>query len=243
MPAKVAQSQIWNRPPAAKQGVDAVDRALSILKAFGDGDRCLSLTAIAAKTGLYKSTILRLAASLENGRLLVRGEDGLYRLGPETSRLGALYRQSFDLGELIRPVLKQLAEQTQETASFYTREGRHRICLYRENSPRAVRHHLEEGTRLPLDRGAAGRVLIAFGGDDSESSRAIRSDGHYVSLGERDPEVAAAAVPVSDAAGTLRGALAISALIGRFGDDAQRKAIKALKESAATLSPGLPAAD
>ena len=44
-----------------QSGVAALDRAFSILFAFRPGDYALTLAELAARTGLYKSTILRLA--------------------------------------------------------------------------------------------------------------------------------------------------------------------------------------
>ncbi|RVA25927.1 IclR family transcriptional regulator, partial [Mesorhizobium sp. M7D.F.Ca.US.004.03.1.1] len=79
---------------ASAEGVAALDRAIAILDAFTTADRSLSLAEIAARTGLYKSTILRLANSLLRGRLLERLDDGRYRVGPATFRLGALYQRS-----------------------------------------------------------------------------------------------------------------------------------------------------
>ena len=117
--------------------VEAVERALTILEAFREGEEALSLAALAEKTGFYKSTILRLAASLERFGYLAREPSGLFRLGPSLWRLGSLYRRSFDLGEHVRPELRRLVEATTETASFYVREGNERVCLYRLNSPRA----------------------------------------------------------------------------------------------------------
>ena len=76
--------------------VEAVERALTILEAFREGEEALSLAALAEKTGFYKSTILRLAASLERFGYLARTPTGLYRLGPSLWRLGSLYRRSFD---------------------------------------------------------------------------------------------------------------------------------------------------
>ena len=166
----------------AEERVEAVERALTILEAFREGEEALSLAALAEKTGFYKSTILRLAASLERFGYLAREPGGLYRLGPSLWRLGSLYRRSFDLGEHVRPELRQLVEATTETASFYVREGNERVCLYRLNSPRPVRHHLDEGVRLPLQQGAAGRVLLAFDGGQGEPYASLRSQGHYVSL-------------------------------------------------------------
>lgn len=227
----------------AKIGVDAVARALAILKAFGPDRRELTLTELAAATDLYKSTVLRLAASLEEGGFLSRGSDRLYRPGPELWRLGALYRQSLDLGDIVRPTLHRLVEATGETASFYIRDGNQRICLYRVNSPRAVRHHLDEGQRLPLDRGAAGHVLAAYGEDAPASRKKVLTQGYYVSLGERDPEVAAAAVPVLDGQGRLRGALSVSAIRGRFDAQAQKLTLKSLKSEAEALARLLPASE
>ena len=144
--------------------VDAVERALLILDSFKEGEDSLTLAAMAERTSLYKSTILRLAGSLERFGYLVRDSGGVYHLGPSLWRLGSLYRRSFDLGGHIRPELRRIVQATSETAAFYVREGKERVCLYRVNSPRSVRHHLDEGVRLPLNRGAAGRVLLAYDG-------------------------------------------------------------------------------
>lgn len=224
-----------------KTGVDAVGRALAILKAFGAERTAMTLTEIADATDLYKSTVLRLAASLEADGFLVRGPDRLFRPGPELWRLGALYQRGLDLGEVIRPALRRLVEATGETASFYVADGDERICLYRVNSPRSVRHHLEEGQRLPIDRGAAGRVLTAYRESSDPAGKKIRDRGFYVSIGERDPEVAAAAVPLVDVHGKLRGALSLSAIRTRFGADARKTAVDALKSEAKALVGLLPA--
>ncbi|MCD6072377.1 MAG: IclR family transcriptional regulator [Microvirga sp.] len=227
----------------SEERVEAVERALTILEAFREGEEALPLAALAEKTGFYKSTILRLAASLERFGYLARDPSGLFRLGPSLWRLGSLYRRSFDLGEHVRPELRRLVESTTETASFYVREGKERVCLYRLNSPRAVRHHLDEGVRLPLERGAAGRVLLALDGGQGEPYASIRATRHYLSLGERDPEIGAASVPVLDVAGHARGALAVSALLSRFDAEAQARTLTALHQSAERLASYLPPRD
>ena len=225
----------------ATTGVDAVARALAILKAFGVDRSALTLTEVAAATGLYKSTVLRLAATLEVEGFLTRGSDRRFRPGSELWRLGALYQRSLDLGDLIRPSLRRLVETTGETASFYIADGDERICLYRINSPHSLRYHLEEGQRLPIDRGAAGRVLSAHGDPPTAEGQEIRERGFYVSLGERDPEVAAAAVPVIDIEGRLRGALSVSGIRSRFDADARQSAVDLLKSEARALAGMLPA--
>lgn len=234
---------------AGHVGVEAVERGLTILSAFQEGAQDLSLAEISRRTGLYKSTILRIAASLEAMRFLARGPDGVFRLGPELWRLGSLYRRSFDLGEYVRPVLRGLVAETRETASFYVRDGDQRICLYRMNSPRAARHHLDEGVRLPLERGAAGRVLLAMSDTmwEAGSTAAGRPDGEEsgvtVSRGERDAEVGAVAVPVVDSSGRLRGALSVSTLLTRLNPETETGIARSLIVAARRLTDTLPVGD
>lgn len=217
--------------------VEAVERALSILESFSEASETLSLAELAEETGLYKSTILRLCASLQRFGYISKGEhDGRFRLGPSLCRLGAIYMRNFDLGEVIRPWLKKLSAATGETASYCIRDGHERICLYRHNSTSAIRHHLDEGSRLPLDRGAAGRVLRAFT-ERRMDDRGVIAKGYAMSVGERSPDVAAVAVPIFDGTqGVLRGAMAVSGLSSRFDEEARMRAVVLLKEAAEAVA-------
>jgi len=223
-----------------EQRVESVERALAILEAFNEEEPTLSLAQLSMRTGLYKSTILRLAASLERFGHLTRDEDGRFRLGPSLWRLGSLARKAYDLGEYVRPVLRDLVAETDETAAFYVRAGEKRLCLYRLNSPRPVRHHLDEGVMLPIERGASGKVLLAFDGGVGPEFEATRARGYYYSEGERDRDVGAIAVPIFDRAGRLRGALSISALITRLGAEKVDPTVKCLNRAATTLREQLP---
>lgn len=198
------------------QRVEALERAFTILEAFADGTPRLTLAELTRRTGLYNSTALRLAGALQRGGFLLRDADGQFRLGPSLWRLGVLYQRAFDLAAEVRPALARLSAGTGETAGFYVREGDRRICLYRHHGPRLIRHHLEEGTELPLDRGASARILTAFTGGDSPIDAAVRAEGIYVSLGERDPETASVAAPVFGTGGRLVGAIAVVGLRAHF---------------------------
>ena len=221
------------------RGVDAVERALSVLDAFGPDDKTLTLAELARRTGLYKSTILRLGVSLERYGYVVRGADSTWRLGPAAWRLGAIYRGAFSLSQVLRPELKQLSDATGETASFYVREGDRRVCLYRHEPDRPIRHTLIEGALMELGVGASGKVLSAYSGEGPDDGRRIRKAGFAVSHGERDPDVAAVAVPVLRPDGKLAGALALSGLITRF-DTARLEAMRtALAEARARIEPQL----
>ncbi len=182
--------------PDAAQRVESVERALAILDCFDEAHLTLSLSEIASRSGLYPSTALRLCGSLERGHFLRRNEDGRYRLGSKIHRLGRIYEQTYPLASVMRPALQRLSERTGETAAFYIREGAQRLCLFRVNGPRPVRSHLDEGALLPLDKGAAGHVLMAWGGGRSERYEAVRAAGYCLSRGERDVDSAAIAIPV-----------------------------------------------
>ena len=203
-------------PPAAEQRVEAVERALALLEVFADGTKVLTLAELAARAGLYPSTALRLAGSLIRFGYLVRSAEGGYRLGPTPFRLGGLYRAAYDLADQIRPALARLVARSGETGGFYVREGDRRICLYREASPRPIRLHIEEGAAMPLDRGASAHVLMAFTGGALPIHEAVRAAGLAISIGQRDPEVAAVAAPVFGRAGRFVGAIGISGPVLRL---------------------------
>ena len=157
MPRKAATTSIAEEN-AAPGGAAAVDRAMTVLAAFQKGDGALSVTVLAERTRLYKSTVLRLLASLAHGGLLRKTSEGLWTLGPEIPRLAALYTASFSLEEVVLPVIKALVAKTGESVALHVKQGDQRLCLYRVDSPQLLRDHVRAGDLLPLDRGAGGRV-------------------------------------------------------------------------------------
>jgi DNA-binding IclR family transcriptional regulator len=221
----------------AAKGVDAVDRALAILRCYEEDRTALTLTEIAERTGFYKSTVLRLAVSLESAGFLVRRPDKTYALGAELMRLGSIYVRSFRLEDHVRPVLHALRSETGESASFFRREGECRICLFREETLHGVRDHIREGDMLSLERGAAGRVLTRFEPTQinaKELAKRLRQLPE-ISSGERDTETAAIAAPVFDSAGLI-GALSISGPMTRFGPKEARRMTPHLLKATRDLS-------
>jgi len=222
-------------------GVEAVDRALSILKAFRDGEDRLSLAQIAQRTGFYKSTILRLAVSLERQGFLARLADKSFAPGSELLRLGGLYQRSLKLEDRVRPALRRLLEKTGESASFFVRQGEQRLCLFREDSGHAVRDHVVEGEFLGIGRGAAGHIIRRFAPALTQRGELDQqmSELPIFSFGERVAEVAAGAVPVfwlRDNRMGLAGALTLSGPISRFTDSACQAMRQPLLEEGARLS-------
>lgn len=191
-------------------GVIAVTRALQVLEAFRIGERHLSLAELSRRTGLHNSTVLRLARTLALAGYMVQREEGEWRLGPAAGWLGARYQAGFDIHNVVEPTLRELSQTTQESASFYVREGHERSCIARIEGPQSVRHHVRIGMRLPLDLGAPGRVILAFSGEAGTVYETIRRRGFHVSMGERDAQVSSVAAPVFGLNWRLLGSMCIS---------------------------------
>lgn len=196
---------------AAPGGAAAVDRAISVLAAFRPGDKALSVTQLAERTRLYKSTVLRLLASLEHGHLVRKTPDGLWALGAEVARLAGIYSASFSLEEVLLPEMRALVERTQESVAFHVRQGDQRLVLLRVDSPQLLRDHVRAGDVLPLDRGAGGRVLMAYAGAQGPIYDQVRQDGHVMLSSDRIPGLVGISAPVWDAGHHLVGALTLTA--------------------------------
>ncbi len=227
------------RSPSPAGGVAAVDRAFAILGVFSPQDRSLTLAELRRRTGLHKSTILRLIASIGRVGFIRRLDDGSYAVGAGALHLGRLYQASFDLDRYLVPALQVLARESGETASFFVRDRDQRICLRRVEPDRSVRSVLAEGDRLPLELGSAGKILLAFGKTTPETLAPMRSAFVAISHGEREADAASVSVPVFADEGRLAGALSISGPVDRFIDAKTRAFAQRLLASAASLSERL----
>jgi DNA-binding IclR family transcriptional regulator len=221
-------------------GVAAVDRAFAVLAAIAAEAEPSTLAELSRVTGFYKSTILRLVASLENVGYVVRLHDGRYGLGASAFRLGLAYERQNLLRQHVLPILNDLVGRGTESASFHVLHGKDtRLCLFRINSHHATLDRVEAGNVLPLERGAAGRVLLAFSREGGTEQAALRREGYVLSRGERDPSCAGIAAPVFGPAGQLAGALSLSGPGERFTKSAVATMRALLLTAAAALTHAL----
>jgi DNA-binding IclR family transcriptional regulator len=234
MPRKSSTTSVADEQ-AAPGGAAAVDRAISLLAAFRPGDKALTVTELAERTRLYKSTVLRLLASLAHGRLLQRTAQGHWMLGSEVSRLAAIYAASFSLEDVVVPEMRRLVERTQESVAFHVRQGDQRLVLFRVDSPQLLRDHVRAGDLLPLDRGAGGRVLMAYAGAKGRLYDQVRRDGYVMVTGDRIAGLCGISAPVWNSARELVGALTLTAPEPRV----QPSFIDELRRSAAALTDAL----
>ncbi|GFM88522.1 transcriptional regulator [Pseudomonas cichorii] len=224
---------------ATAGGVAAVDRAFAILAAFDSDRPSLPLAEISRRTGLYKSTILRLMTSLERGGFVRRLADGQFAIGHEPLRLAQLYQGSFNLRDALLPILEALSQECAETSSFYVAQGASRVVLLRVEPKRSVRVSIHEGDRFPINAGASGKVLRAFGAAKDPSLQAVREQCWAASFGERDPDTAAISVPVFGAGNILAGALTLSGPADRFNAEQIKRVRSTVLRKAAQATAAL----
>lgn len=217
------------RPPAG-----VLERGISILECFREDRLRMSLRELAECTGLDKATLLRLLGVLVRARMVHRFDSGSYAPGPALLHMGMLYRSTFDLGTRLQPVLHEVMRQTGETVAFYIRSGEERVCLYRENTAKEVRHHVEIGTRIPLSAGgSSAHILLAFTGSPTPHQAEIDRKGYAMTRAERVDEMASVALPVFDGDGSFLGALVVIGLASRHSPAAQRRAAEIVRQELA----------
>jgi DNA-binding IclR family transcriptional regulator len=226
------------RAAPALEGVASAERTLALLSAFRKGDATLSLAELSARTGLVKSTIMRLAVSLEAFGYLSRTGDGEYRLEAELLRLGMIYQQSFRLEAHVMPVLEKLVEQTGESASFYIRRDEQRLCLFRADSPHRLRLHVRQGDLLPMDSSAIAQVLRLFTTVPLPAEAAMLDFPLYTG-GVSDPHVAGMAAPVFGPDEQFAGALTLAGPLARLTEETGRNVAPMLRDAATALTRSL----
>lgn len=149
-----------NFPSAERRpGVQSIARAAAVLRALERAPAGLSLTELAAATGLPKSTAHRIVAALAAEQLVSHDRGGAVRLGPAATRLGATGREA--LGERLRPVLLGLRRELDETVDLSVLDGGAVRFVDQVPAPRRLRATSAVGELFPLHCTANGKSLLA----------------------------------------------------------------------------------
>ena len=222
-------------------GVGVLDRSVAILGAIEGGAR--TFTAIAERTGLARSTAHRLLRALEEHGFVFQVGGLGYALGPRLVGLGATAMRELPLRELARPTLERLAATTGESAQLYVRDGERRVCVDAIESDRELRTIVDIGASLPLTRGSAGKVFLAWGPtqgvelDDRlmRQLATIRQRGWADSLGEREEGVASVSAPVFGPGRLLLAVVSVSGPASRVGALRAKRYAPAVVEAARVI--------
>jgi IclR family pca regulon transcriptional regulator len=153
------------RAEAGPDFVEALARGLDVIAAFGPGRPTMSLSEVAAETGLARPTARRFLLTLQ--RLgYVRAETTGYSLTPRVLELGAAYVQSLGLWDVARPHMEALVARTNESTSIAQLDGSDVVYVARVAVPKIVTLSVSIGTRFPAMQTSLGKVLLAALGDD-----------------------------------------------------------------------------
>lgn len=248
------------RPGEGRAGAAAVrslQRALTILLTFDGASEPRTLAELTARTGLPKTTVVRLARTLAEAGFLAQDSSGRYLLGPSALRLGHAAQRQWRLPEVARTVMRQLSQLSGETVNLYVVHGIHRVCIAQEEGVHTVRQVVPVGHALPLWAGASGRVLLAHQPpgvlervlreagervdvlDLQRRLQATRADGYAVSHGEREPGASSVAAPVFAPDGEVAAALAISGPTSRYTPDRVEQLVALVRGGAREISDAL----
>jgi len=182
-----------------------LDRGLRVLKLLADTDHGLTVTELAAKLGVNRTVVYRLLATLEQHSLVRRDLGGRARVG--LGVLGLAHQVHPLLREAALPALRSLAEDIGATAHLTLVDGTEALAVA-VVEPTWTDYHVayRTGFRHPLDRGAAGRAILAGRGmqpapDGTNWERA--SDDEYAEVGRFVARTATAGDPTDGTERTI----------------------------------------
>src|SRR5262249_19581080 len=145
-----------------RYAVPGLERGLNILKLFNRARRAIGAPEMARELGIPRSTVFRLAQTLEAMGFLRPLDNGPhYAPGPAVLALGFEYLGSLDLVELANPVLARLRDQTGCSAHLAILSGVDVVYLSRHASRAAISSSVNVGTALPAHATVMGRVMLA----------------------------------------------------------------------------------
>jgi DNA-binding IclR family transcriptional regulator len=187
-----------NAVDKAAVGSQTLSRGLSALQAVSTSPTGVTAQQVADHVGVHRTIAYRLLSTLVQHRYITKGEDGRYRPAAALAALGA----SFDnnLRQLCVPTLRTLADDLGATVSLLVAEGDQQVAIA-VIVPTLVFYQLtfHEGSREPLDRGAAGVALLSSmppRPDERELVPQTRQQGWVITHGEIEPDTFGLAVPV-----------------------------------------------
>src|SRR3978361_1253423 len=148
------------RPGSGPDLIEALARGLEVIAAFRPGSSSMSLSEVAAATGLARPTARRILLTLvELG--YVRADGPRFALTARVLDLGTAYVGSQGLWEVARPHMEVLSAKTDESCSVAQLDGSDIVYVARVAVPKIVALSVQIGTRFPALQTSLGKVLLA----------------------------------------------------------------------------------
>jgi IclR family acetate operon transcriptional repressor len=143
--------------------ITAVERTAQVLKAFSNAKTpTLGVTEISQQLDISKAVVHRILNSLRvQGFIDIDPTSRRYMLGPASLAVGLAFLRNVDVTDLARPVLRELSDQTQETATLSIRSGWQRFYIDQVTPAREVKMTVDLGRPFPLHAGSSSKALLA----------------------------------------------------------------------------------
>lgn len=144
-----------------KGEVPAVARAARLLATLADAPAPLSLTDLAGRLGLPRSSVHGLCATLVHAGLARRFADGSYHLGPRVMDLARAFLARTDLTAEFARVLDATHPLPEESMVLSVLDGGDIVYVGCRRGTRPFGFDLRIGMRLPANCAASGKALLA----------------------------------------------------------------------------------
>ncbi len=210
------------KPAAAVSASQTLARGLDVLEQVATGGNALGV--IAARLGLSRTTVHRLASSLVERRYLNLTPRRGYSLGPKLLELGSLAGEQIALLRAASPIMEGLAEETGDAVLLSVRDGAACVTAGCMSGRRRLAPRLRVGERQDLWRSAAGLALLL---DEDEAGlarlgkregtgalqarlREAAESGLVLDANADDGEIATMSAPIRGADGRIVAALGVA---------------------------------
>ena len=245
--------------------VQSIKRAIDLLNYMEKANRPLSLRELSAHTGLAKSTVHRLLATLVEADFVEQcREDGHYRLGLRLLELGFSAGGSRDVIDIAKPYMQRISYETNESVCLALLNRGEVLILAFKESDSAFHVVSKIGARLPAHCTVQGKIMLAYM-QPSEVKRIlrehgmrvytpntirtyeqlepelerIRAQGYAVDNSEFHTGLFSVAAPVYDANGDVSYSFAIVSMFHRIGSPEFEYAKGLVLETADAISAAL----
>jgi DNA-binding IclR family transcriptional regulator len=245
--------------------VQAVQRAVQILRELASTGPRLGVTELADRLGVAKPTVHALLRTLEADGLVVQDqESSKYQLGPGLVLLGNAYLDTQELRTRSLTWADQLATRAGEAVWVAVLTGDHVLVVHHAFRPEGAVQILEVGASIPWSTCALGKAMVASApAPDRERLLAgelavltgasitdpkeladqleeARTRGYAIEDQESAIGDAGIASPAFDRSGEVVGAIGIVGPVERLlADSARQELAVAVRETARNLSRDL----
>jgi len=142
--------------------LNTLEKCVRILTLFSQSARVLTVSQIADRLDLPRSTAYRYISALRAQHLIEETPDGAgYRLGSRILELAATMSRR-PLRDTVQPYLEEISRETGETTILCVLRGHVGVCMEKVEGHHALRVSYELGDTYPLHAAATGKAILAY---------------------------------------------------------------------------------